>query len=147
LISTLNGNHTLDEALNKNVVEGVDLLMGARANVNAADIFSSERFQTLLQDLRDRYDFVIIDTPPVLVVPDARIIGRFVDATIYSVRWNSTSQHQVVAGLRELRSVGVGIAGLVFSMVDPKGMTRYGYGGKYGAYGVYGNYGKSYYDS
>ena len=111
--------------------------------MNAADFFSSEKFKACLATARDTYDFIIVDTPPILVVPDARVVGHLVDSIVYSVKWNSTSQHQVVEGLRQLSSVGLRISGLVLAQIDPRGMKRYGYSGRYGAYS---GYGRGYYD-
>jgi Mrp family chromosome partitioning ATPase len=80
----------------------------------------------------------------VLVVPDARVIGQFVDAIIFSVAWDRTSKTQVTEALRQFESVGIRVHGLVMAQIDPRGMKRYGYGGKYGAYS---SYGKGYYDA
>ena len=99
-------------------------------------------YQEFIDRARDSYDFVIIDTPPVLVVPDARVIGQSVDAIIFSVKWNKTGKSQVVDALRQFSSVNLKVTGLVLSQIDAKGMKRYGYGGKYGAYS---RYGKKYY--
>jgi Mrp family chromosome partitioning ATPase len=93
--------------------------------------------------MRGHYDMIIIGTPPVLVVPDARVIGQFVDAIIYSVRWDDTPKSQVKVGINLLESVGLKVTGLVLSQVDPKGVKRYGYGG----YGGYGQSYKGYYEN
>ena len=68
---------------------------------------------------------------------DARIIGGWVDATIYTVRWDSTTHRQVLDGLAALDQVNVKISGLVLGQVSERGMKRYGYGDSYGAYGAY----------
>jgi len=77
------------------------------------------------------------------VVPDARVIGQNVDAIIFSVAWDRTSRSQGVDGIRELNSVNLRVTGTVLSQIDPKGIKRYGYGGRYGAYS---RYGRAYYD-
>lgn len=118
--------------------------MGASSSLNAADFFSSEKFENFLESLREEYDFIIIDTPPVLVVPDARVLGQMVDSVIYSVKWDSTNKLQVLGGLKQLSSVGIPLTGLVLCQIDPKRMKRYGYQGDYGAYS---NYGAQYYDN
>ncbi len=121
---------------------GVDLLVAAKANVNAADIFASEKFARLIAMLREHYDFVLIDTPPVLAVPDARVIARHADAIIYTVKWDDTTRTQLRQGIEMFSSVGVEVDGLVLNQVDSKQMKRYGYGGQYG----YDAYKSKYYD-
>ena len=100
-----------------------------------------------MKTLREHYDHVIIDTPPVLAVPDARVIARFADAVLYIVGWNKTHREQVREGISELRSLGVTISGVVLNQIDGRKMSRYGYG--YGGYSRYGSrkYGQGYYDN
>lgn len=143
ILSALSGEVPLDEAVIFDEPLGADVLMGEKSKANAADLFSSDRFRNFLDMAREAYDFIIVDTPPVLVVPDARVIGQHVDAIIFAVGWSKTHRGQVTAALREFASVNLQIDALVLSRIDPKGMKRYGYGGKYGAYG---SYGRGYYD-
>jgi len=144
LIAVLSGDKTIAEAIQQ--VEGLkaDILVGEKTSTNAADVFASETFQTFLASARAEYDVIVIDTPPVLVVPDARVIATHADAVLYNVKWDSTSRQQVKEGLRQLAMVNVRVTGLVLAQVDPKGMKGYGYGDRYGAYSTYG---KSYYDA
>ncbi len=144
LLSVISGKQTLEQAVWKTPEAGIDILMGERSHVNAADVFSSESFRHLIERLRDDYDYAIIDTPPVLVVPDSRVIGQHVDAIIYSVKWDSTTRTQVQEGMRQFATVNLRVTGLVLSQIDPAGMKRYGYGDKYGAYS---RYAKGYYDA
>lgn len=144
VIAALSGDTPLNEVVFHDDRLGADILMGEKSRVNAADLFSSERFRGFMADARDAYDFIIIDTPPVLVVPDARVIGQHADAILFSVAWDETHKSQVSAALREFDSVNLRITGLILAQIDPKGMRRYGYGGKYGAYA---GYGKGYYDA
>lgn len=144
LITALAGEVPLHEIVFFDERLGADVLMGQESRANAADIFSSERFREFVGQARDAYDYVIIDTPPVLVVPDARVIGQHVDAIMFSVAWNRTNRGQVMAAMREFESVNLRVTALVLSQIDPKGMKRYGYGGKYGAYSTYG---RGYYEA
>jgi Mrp family chromosome partitioning ATPase len=80
----------------------------------------------------------------VLVVPDARVIGQSADAIVFNVRWDSTTHAQVDEALRQFETVNLPVTGLVLTQIDPKGMKRYGYGGRYGAYS---RYGKRYYEA
>ncbi|SED91434.1 polysaccharide biosynthesis tyrosine autokinase [Rhodobacter sp. 24-YEA-8] len=139
----IEGKVPLSEAVQS--IAGVgDLLSESKITINAADLFSSERFAGLIAQARGLYDLILIDTPPVLVVPDARIIAQQADAVIFAVHWDRTSTEQVRAAMHQLELVNVTPAGFVLTLVDPQGMRRYGYGGSYGAYA---SYGKNYYTS
>lgn len=143
IVEVISGEIALADAVHK--VPGIgDILPESKASVNAADLFSSERFGRMLTEARKAYDFILVDTPPVLVVPDARVIAQNVDVVVFAVRWDSTSHEQVTNALHQLALVNIRVAGLVLTQVDPEGMRRYGYGDSYGAYA---SYGKSYYTS
>jgi Mrp family chromosome partitioning ATPase len=145
-LTALSGETPLEDVVFHDEKLGADVLMGEKTHVNAADVFSSDKFHSFLNEARKAYDFIVIDTPPVLVVPDARVIGQSVDAILYSVHWDSTSKAQVAEGLRQFANVNLRVTGLVLAQIDPKRMKRYGYGyGRYGAYSQYG-YGRGYYD-
>ena len=144
VLSALSGEVPLNEVVFHDARVGADILMGEKSRANAADLFSSDKFRAFLARAREAYDFVIIDTPPVLVVPDARVIGQHADAILFSVAWDKTQRGQVLAALREFESANIGVTGIALAQIDPKGMRRYGYGGKYGAYGAYG---QGYYDA
>ena len=144
LLSAVTRGQTLEEAVFRPSGMGIEVLRGERSPINAADLFSSQAFARLIEEARRIYDYVLIDTPPVLVVPDARVIAQHADAVGYVVHWDRTPKTQVEEGLRQLRSVNATVTGLVLSRIDPKGMRRYGYGGRYGPYS---RYGRSYYES
>lgn len=141
LVGVLTGSVPLEEAVGHDKTLGIDILPSEHPNANAADLYSSDRFGEMLAEMRQEYDIIILDTPPVLVVPDARVAARHVDAVVFSVRWDSTQKQQVSAAIDMFTTVGVKVTGLVLSQVDPKGLKRYGYG-QYGGYG--GNYGGYY---
>ncbi|MEM0991275.1 MAG: polysaccharide biosynthesis tyrosine autokinase [Pseudomonadota bacterium] len=143
LIQAVSGDIALDEAILHVKDLGFDVLPGERSAVNAADFFSSAKFRAFLTKLRDIYDVVIIDTPPVLVVPDARVIGPMADAIVYVVHWDKTTRVQVLEGVHALNTVDVKVAGLSLSQIDMKKARAYG--GKYSE--MYSSYGKRYYNN
>ncbi|NVK45149.1 MAG: polysaccharide biosynthesis tyrosine autokinase [Rhodobacteraceae bacterium] len=139
MMSVLSGETTLTDAAIHDPVLGADILISEQTDANAADILSSQQFKTFLETAREAYDIVIIDTPPVLVVPDARVVAQLVDTLLFTVHWDKTSKTQLANALRMFDTVGVRINGLVLNQIDPKGMREYGYGDSYGAYGAYGS--------
>lgn len=140
LLTAVADDDKLAQAIYEDETLGIHILFGERTKVNAADFFASDRFGTFIKRARQAYDIVIIDTPPVLAVPDARVIGSHADVILYVVRWDHTAKTQVKTGLRAFQTANLHVDGLILSQVSQKGMKRYGYDGGYG-------YGKGYYDS
>ena len=144
LVSVMLDQCSLQEAVVHQADCNIDVLYGGASKVNAADLFASDRFSALMDQAREAYDYIVIDTPPVLVVPDARVIGSHADSIIFNVKWNATPQGQIQAGLGQLRSVGLQVSGIALSQINPRGMRRYGHSGAYG-YEAYGTAGAAYY--
>ncbi|WPZ31552.1 polysaccharide biosynthesis tyrosine autokinase (plasmid) [Sulfitobacter sp. OXR-159] len=136
-LSVMAGDISLKDAIVYDEGLNADILYGQKSRVNAADLFSSNTFREFIQDLRNYYDYIIIDSPPVLVVPDARVLGQLADAIIYSVQWDSVTHRQVLDGLKSLESVNLTPSGLILSQIDRNKLKRYGYGDSYKAYSRY----------
>ena len=144
LLNVIEGSVPIEDAVGVEAQTGLHVLttraLKRRAPINAADILSSRRFASVIESLRRRYDLVILDTPPALVVTDARIVSRLADAVVFAVRWDSTPRGAVLEGLRELDSVNAPVAGLVLTLVNESKAAKYAYD-KYGYYkGRYRDY-------
>lgn len=139
LVSAVKNASWSDDDIYFHPTLGIDVVFGEKSAVNAADFFASEEFLNFLSRARERYDAIIVDTPPVLAVSDPRVIGRHADLILYVVRWDSTSSSQVTLGIRSLQTANLEISGTVLTMIDPKGMRRYGYEDY--------NYGSKYYQT
>lgn len=139
-------NHDL--SINDVLVEDPDtgmkiLARGKSAFVNPVDLFASQRMKTLIDDLRERFDLVVLDTAPVMAVPDTRILTGLVDKTIFVLNWDSTPKKVVHSALQVLNNDGhSNIAGIVLQKVNLQQYGRYGYGdsGYYYHYGRYSQY-------
>lgn len=138
IMSVLAGDLLLSDAVQHVPGLGADVLFGERTRSSAADLFASRRFEILMRDARAAYDMIVIDSPPVLVVPDARVIARQADAVLFTVGWNKTTRRQVAEGLRQFERVNREVTGLVLSQVKPDDMVRYGYAATNPAYTTYG---------
>lgn len=128
LLAVLEGKCSLEDAIITEPDSGLHILTSEApwsSNVNPADILASERFRNLVEQLRARYDLVILDTPPTLVVSDSRILAQLADVVVYMARWNHTKRNAVLEGLRELASVNANTAGIVFSRVDERRARKY----------------------
>lgn len=134
LVSLLSGETTFEETVHHDKRTGLDFLFADDKKVTPVDFFGSQQFCDLISEMRDRYDLIFLDTPPVLAVSDARVIAQQADVVIYAVRWNSTTRRMIRTGLESLRQANVHAIGLALNKVDPKRMDLYGYYGYgYGA--------------
>jgi capsular exopolysaccharide synthesis family protein len=134
IVSLLSGSADLTEVINTTGPGVPDFILGEPSEKNAADLLSSERLDFFLQELRKKYDIIILDAPPVLAVPDARIIAPIADAIIFSAHWNKTPKDHIKKGARSLTQYGIEITGFVLSRVKTRSQRyKYNYG-KYDAY-------------
>ena len=134
--------HSLTEALRDDLdwrqavipaaAPNLDFVHGGTGLANIPDYFAKQWFPAFIDEALKQYDTIVIDTPPVLLVTDARILARVADVILFVVRWNSTSQQQVQDGIKKFESLGYPVSGLVMSMLDARGMRRYGYDNSYG---------------
>jgi succinoglycan biosynthesis transport protein ExoP len=145
LLSILEGSATLEEAIHVDPDSGLHVLGSGRAGAptltSPADLLASGRFAELVRVLEDRYDLVILDAPPALVLADARILSSLCDAVVYAVRWDSTPRDAVLDGLAELAAIDAPVAGLVLTMLNESRAARYasaGYGTYRRRFGRYG---------
>jgi len=94
----------------------------------------------LVQALSETYDFVILDTPPVLAVSDALVMVRYADATLFLIRWEKTRRQAAVSGLKLTLEAGANLAGVVMTQVDVKRHAQYNYADSGYYYGGYAKY-------
>ena len=140
LLEVMDGKISLDDALVHDATAGGCILPLSRQMAAHRDAFSTPAFDNLLAELRNRFDVVLLDAPPVLPVADARVLATKSDVTGLLVRWRKTPRRAVEAALRELEAVGAEVAGVSLTQVDVIAQARAGYGDTgyyYRAYSAY----------
>jgi capsular exopolysaccharide synthesis family protein len=115
LASVLAGGVTPEEAVRPCSLAGVAVLPCGRPPADQAELLASPRFKEVVDDLRRRYDFVLIDTPPLLEVPDPCIVAARVDRVLLSLRLSRTDRDQCRAARDLLADVGARVLGVVVS--------------------------------
>lgn len=140
LSTYLSRNIDVDELIQKLPIEGsnVSLLPSGSIPPNPAELISSERMKEMLEMLSERYDHILIDSPPLINVTDPVILSTMVDGVILVVQSNKTSRDIVRRARQELATVGAKIFGVVLNNVD---LRRDGYSDYY-YYRYYSGYGK-----
>jgi polysaccharide biosynthesis transport protein len=137
LVDFLTGSAAIEQALVTN--NGLTIIGAGSKSQNPPDLLGSARMAGLVDKLRGAYDYVVIDTPPVGPVIDARVAMQLVDKVIFVVRWNLTTR-EVVAQTLEALDADRKLAGIVLNLVDESKTPRYG------PYSYYsGSYYKKYY--
>ncbi len=129
LAGLLQDNATLDDA----VVQYGDTSLyivpaGRENNYDSEGMIGSATMDELLRQATAEYDYVIIDTPPVMACADARILASSVDATVFVIRWNDTKLAVVKMAIEQLAAAGARFAGTFLSMVNLKHYATYQYG-------------------
>lgn len=124
------GEASLEDVLKIDAKSGLHVLPVTPGTPNPPELLNSQHMRDLLARLSDNYDLVIIDSPALESVSDARVLAHLADATVFVVQWETTPRQTVLASLRQLRSAGARIAGLAFHKVNEKTGTKakYGYG-------------------
>jgi capsular exopolysaccharide synthesis family protein len=129
LSSILTGNHAVDDVLRHDkLVSGLDIIPAFGRAPNAQDLLGSKQMKKLVAELKEKYDLVIIDTPPILAVSDAAMVGRAVDTSLFIVKWAETSRDTVAHALRQLKTFDCRITGAVLNQVNLVEVATYGDG-------------------
>lgn len=134
-----------EQILPSGVNKNLDLLMAGPIPPNPAELMARPSLETIFNVLREKYDYILVDTAPVGLVTDTLQVGRVADATIYICRadYTAKSSFELINGLandEKLPNMAIVINGI--DMSKKKYGYYYGYGryGKYGRYGRYGRY-------
>lgn len=135
-----------ETAVQKTQHAGLDVLLSGDIPPNPSELLGSERMEKLLADLRQRYDYIFIDTPPVNVVADTSILSKYVDGVLFVVRQRESEKDPVLNAIGQLEFANAKLLGFILNGVTADGSGRYGYGkyGKYRKYRKYGGYGYGY---
>ncbi len=112
----------------------VSVLTSGPSSENISNLLYSHRMLELLQRLRSEFDVILIDTPPMLDIADARILGRLADAAILVFRAGQTSRDTALAAKQRLTSDGIPVLGTILNAWDSKTTSQYGYGYAYTKY-------------
>ena len=117
---------------------GLDILTSGPVAPNPSEILASNRMKTVIDELKEKYDYVLIDTPPVLPVTDSSVISSIADGTILLTAWNQITPAMAKEAKRRLEQAGAKILGVVLNKVEVAS-KGYGYGYGYGYYYYYGH--------
>lgn len=128
LSDLLSGKIDVNKALKKVESAGFDFISRGNTPPNPAELLMHRRFGELLSWASENYDLVIIDTPPILAVTDAAIIGHYVGTTLLVARFEMNTVKEIDVSVKRFEQSGVLVRGCILNGVVKKASSYYGYG-------------------
>ena len=138
LSDVLSGQIELESVIEKVTGAEFDYIGRGQVPPNPAELLMHARFSELLNWASQNYDLVMVDTPPILAVTDAAIIGRYVGTALLVARFEANTAKEIEISVKRFEQSGVAIKGCILNGVMKKASSYYGYG--------YNHYGYSYTD-
>lgn len=117
------------ESVIRNVTKNLSIITTGNIPPNPSEMLGSKYMEIVLKKLRENYDYVILDTPPILVVTDGQVLSSKVDGTILVVRAEKTKKDSIVNAKKLLDKVKANFIGAVFNGVKVKKTDSYEYYG------------------
>jgi len=130
-------------------IENLDVILSGKIPPNPSELLGSPRMKVLLDELKESYDYIFLDSPPINMVTDAVVLAPESDGVLFLVRANRSERGPVIHAVEQLEYAKIKILGFVLNGVDME-KTHYGYKkyryGRYLRYGkyAYGRYGYGY---
>ncbi|MGL5964525.1 MAG: polysaccharide biosynthesis tyrosine autokinase, partial [Fusobacteriaceae bacterium] len=142
VVDLLLGTKSLEQVLVKNVRENLDVITGGKILENTTELFLTDKFETYINELKKRYDLIVIDTPPLAVGSDGAIISKYADGMVFVVSYDQVHKVELEFAKKILKTAAANIYGVVINKVSNEG---YSYG-EYGYYTYNYTYYKDYYN-
>lgn len=129
LANLLAGTATVDEIIVKQ--HGLDMIVCGQVPPNPQELLASKRFEQIVKSLREHYDYIILDCPPVQSVSDVLMVSRHCDGVVYVVEAERMQSNSVMAAVGRLLQAKAQITGVVLNKIDPNAKDAYGYNKAY----------------
>lgn len=128
MMELMNGTASIGDSTRKDEATGLDVVVKGTYHSEALHALTTSRIDGILDDLRTRYDFIIIDSAPVLAISDAQIFAAVADETILVVRWGTTRREVAAFAAHQLKGTTCHLGSAILSQVDIIKQARYNYG-------------------
>lgn len=139
LSDVLVGNCDLSEAIQDNEQYGIHILPAGTIPPDPTTLLESEEMETMLKNLRQQYDYILIDLPPVVTVSDAVILSKHLDGLLLVVKHEQSQYRAVNSMMTQLKMANAKILGIIYANAATGGNKYYKSYYRYGGYG-YGGY-------
>ncbi len=127
LSELLSGQTSLEDAMRSTSVDGLKFVTCGQRPPNPSELLMSNRLPQLFEQLRPNFDVILVDTPPVLAVTDATIVGAYAGSTFFVMRSGVHSEWEISDSLKRLKGAGVNVQGGIFNGMPARARGTYGY--------------------
>jgi capsular exopolysaccharide synthesis family protein len=127
LLDVLRGEATWRDVLQDDPISGMKFIAAGKPSGDVLGLFLSNEMRQLLTEVRDDYDLILLDAPPIEAMTEARVAAMLSDATLVCVRWRSTQSKTLLRALEVLRDARAKVIGTVLTRVDARVHLRSGY--------------------
>jgi capsular exopolysaccharide synthesis family protein len=132
LSNVLAGLESVEEAVRTGLYPNLDIIFSGDVPPNPLELLGGDKMRELIADMSKKYDYILVDTPPVNVVSDANIVTSLLDGVLLLVRQGSSRKDSVKRAVSNLALTGIKPLGFVLNGVDLETQKSYGYGYGYG---------------
>lgn len=127
LTELLNGQQSLETVIRHTEVPGLSVISRGKSPANPSELLSSNQFKNLLEQMSEKFDHVIIDTPPVLAVTDGIIIAQYTGVNLVIARYAKTQMKELELTLNRFEQAGVKVNGFILNDIQHSAGSGYGY--------------------
>ena len=127
LTELLNGQHSLETVIRNTEVPGLSVISRGKSPANPSELLSSAQFKNVLEQLSEKFDHVIIDTPPVLAVTDGIIISQYTGVNLVIARYAKTQMKELELTINRFEQAGVKVNGFILNDIQRTAGSGYGY--------------------
>lgn len=129
LSNVLAGMVTAEEAIRPELYPNLDMLFSGDVPPNPSELLGSEKMQELLEEMSQKYDYILVDTPPINLVSDAAIVTNLLDGVLLLVRQGKSHKDELKRAISNLELTGITPMGIVFNGVQLREGKEYSYYG------------------
>lgn len=119
------GHATAASLIQRDASTGIDFIAAGPTTSRAFGPDEISRLRSLVENMKQNYQMIVIDSPPLLAMTDGFVHASIADQTIFVCRWQRTSRQAVLASLERLRAYGAQVAGVVVTMVDQNAALQF----------------------
>ncbi len=134
LSDILSGKSSVKDAITNLPNAGFDYISRGQVPPNPAELLMHPRFEALLGEVSKNYDLIIVDTPPILAVTDAAVIGRYAGTTLIVARFEKDTVKEISVSMKRFQQSGTIVKGCILNGIVKKASSYYGYGYNYYGY-------------